>query len=438
MFNLRTSLLFAAIALTHVSAQAFHSIGFCTHLGQSKTDPTELIDWLSNSNFNTVRDEVYWRDVEPSPNQFKLTPRAAATLQTFRKLKAMGVDPLIIVGYGNTLYDGGSQPYTDEGREAFARYSGWLATNTAEFATKFEIWNEWNIGAGRKPFVRQGSASDYVKLVEKSAQAIRKANPKAEIIGGSIAEDLKSDWLKEAIDNGLLKHVDAVSIHLYNHSIPMHRGGAREMVERIRRVHDVLTQASPGKRVPIYVTETGWPTNIGQFGVPHADAATQSIEFLFEVQALDYVDGIWFYDFKNDGNNPANREDNFGLIDQNSTTKPAGCAIRDLTKKLKGAQLLFSGYQGKIRVMLYRTTSGEQLLGAWAPWIRPDKDDQSLDISGKNLNPSPVDLECFDGANQGKISKTADGLKIDQGYSPTVLLFPASSKIDLSRLGKAK
>ncbi|MGC4062622.1 MAG: hypothetical protein QM749_17970 [Aquabacterium sp.] len=405
-------------------------LGIGAHILKSDADNQTFLKWISQSAFKSVRQEVYWSDIEVAPQKMGPTDRAQRALQVIDAEYAAGIEPLLVLDYGNPLYDGGTQPYSDQGRQAFARYAEWMAQTTKGKVKQFEIWNEWNIGLGTRPRSRQGSAEDYVKLTKQASLAIHKANPGALVVGGALGDDFPDwAWLKQAIQYGLLNYVDGISIHLYNHSLPIYKGGAREMLDRIARVHDLIKKASPNKDIPIYITELGWPNNVGQFGVSLTDAATQASIFWMEVNALDYVKGVWFYVYKNPGRDISDREQNFGLFDADNNPKPIECALESLGKKLKGAKLVSTREQGASKVMLYRLTDGTQLLGTWTPWRQPNRLTQMLEFNGKHLDAKPLDLGCFTDTNSSKAAAQANSMKLEQGYSPSFYILPADSTL---------
>jgi hypothetical protein len=420
------------LTLAHLHAKAEVPLGIGTHFGQSSTNEQLLFKWMAESPFTSFRDEIYWGDVEQTAGQFQPSKRALRTLQTIDTASQSGIEPLIILDYGNKYYDEGSQPYSASGREGFARYADWVVRATNGKVKKFEIWNEWNIGAGKKPKVRHGDAGDYAKLVQSASAAIHKANPGAQVIGGSTTDDVPDGvWLQEAIQQGLLNYVDGISIHTYNHSFPLHKGGAREMLSRVSKVHEILTKAAPSRVIPIYITEIGWPNNIGKFGVSITDAATQATIYLLEVNALDYVKGVWFYEFHDHGRDKGEREDNFGLLDADDQPKPAECAIRTIGGLLKGAQLIEAANQGASRAMLYRLKDGSQLLGTWTYMTSAEPSTNTLAFKGSKLKLTPLDLGCFKAVNTSQISVNAAGLRIEQGYSPSLYLLPKDARLNL-------
>ena len=72
------------------------------------------------------------------------------TLEAFKRAKAEGMQPLLILSYGNRYYEGGTQPTTTEGHSLRQiRKAGWQKTTNA--VSLFEVWNKWNIGSEQSP-----------------------------------------------------------------------------------------------------------------------------------------------------------------------------------------------------------------------------------------------------------------------------------------------
>jgi len=235
-------------------------LGYGTHFAQGKIEYRQFTQHRTWSGVNSHRDEVYWGHSETSPGKFTPNENSRASIYAFKNEALQGLKPLVILSYGNKLYDNGTQPHTNEGRLAFSRYSQWIAKELSPFGVQhFEIWNEWNIGSGTKPRVRRGDARQYVKLVEKTYNAIKEVNSTATVIVGALGDDLPDwPWLRQAIEFGLLKHSDGLSVHLYNHSAKESRAGAPELIQRLYTL-DAILKRNGYKDYPIYVTEVGWP-----------------------------------------------------------------------------------------------------------------------------------------------------------------------------------
>ncbi len=82
-----------------------------------------------------------------------------------------GVRPLLILDYGNPIYDGGGQISSPEAIEAWSRYVRFVVAHFKGRVDQFEVWNEWNIGGGgtsaqrralrKSRGLREGAAGAY-------------------------------------------------------------------------------------------------------------------------------------------------------------------------------------------------------------------------------------------------------------------------------------
>lgn len=165
---------FCALIIAFVFNNGFaFELGVGTHFGQGCSYPTSTFECMKSAEMSSFRDEIYWDSVEhqtgvygPNKNELKfcryiLTPGGT------------GINPVLVLSYGNQLYDDGPQPYTAAGRSAFAAYADWLATQLKGKVVNFEIWNEWNSGFGTNSKIIFGNSVNYVKLARTSYNAIK-------------------------------------------------------------------------------------------------------------------------------------------------------------------------------------------------------------------------------------------------------------------------
>lgn len=304
-------------------------IGIGTHFAQKKTDANTLIDWSQYANITSFRDEIYWHDLETIEGKVLIQNKGAHALQNIKTAHKSGLHPLLILSYGNKFYDGGSQPVSKRAIDAFKKYAKLVDTETRSISPTIEIWNEWNIGAGTVPKVRFSSPDSYVALVKSTSEALRENGFKGTILGGAVGEDQPDwPWLREAIQMGLLNYVDGISIHLYNHSHSKNKRGAPEFIHRIKLLDESIRPHNHDKSFPIYVTEVGWPNHLGRHSVSQDEAAREAEALLNEAIKLPYLKGIWFYELMDGGDNPFEREHNFGILTRDGKEKPISCAIR--------------------------------------------------------------------------------------------------------------
>jgi hypothetical protein len=79
---------------------------------------------------------------------------------------------------------------------------------------------------------------------------------------------------------------------------------------------------------PIYVTEMGYPAYTGKGGVSAQVAAVDLARFVLLASTRPYVAGVWWYCLRDQGKDRANKEHNFGVLDNAFAPKPAGQALR--------------------------------------------------------------------------------------------------------------
>lgn len=393
------------------AASAPFPLGVATHFGQNRTDVSKFTDAMQRGGFNSIRDEVYWADVEKEAGTYALQGKAKLSFEMLRGFAQRGQAPMVVLSYGNALYDGGSQPYTDEGRQAFARYAAWVAQQMGPYPVFYEVWNEWNIGGGTRPSRRVGSPSDYVALLKATQTAIKAVNPKAVVVAGALGDDFGGwPWLQAALNAHMLDFADGLSVHLYNYLIPLNRGGGdQEFIDRLTNLKAKVANASKGRDIPIFVTEIGWPNHEGKGSVGRRDAATVAARLLTRIMSDKIIKGVWLYELFDGGNGGHDKENNFGLLDRNGTDKPVACAIRNLSKALQGASWVNTKTLApSVQSYTFKTNDGAYASVVWQDFdgpgkrnrdsyrirIKKDQAVQMLDCpaSGESAAPSEVDI----------------------------------------------
>lgn len=381
----------AVCALTTLgtAAAAPMEIGVGTHFGHNKANLTVTKDFLTASGIQSIRDDVSWGMSEDAKGVLAVRDGTIKLRQAIGQLPTM-TKPVYVFGYGNNLYDGGGLAKSPAALAAYARFVSTILPQMPYYSTAYvELWNEWNIGAGSKPFVRSGVAQDYTNLVLAAAPAVRKAAPKAKILVGSLAEDFP-DWTfaKSLIKQGALDAGDGLSVHVYNHC---GRAGSDEAIARLDTLRGYMVSAGKGSK-PIYVTEFGWPSNTGSCGIAEADGALYTLRFLMEASTREWIGGVWLYELLESGTDPADRESRFGVvrlvpgITNNTTaaitapsaipattlasaTKPMGCVMKSMTKLIAQRPLkVASG--GGLRAALF-SDGTRRVVGVWNATTTP-------------------------------------------------------------------
>lgn len=322
---MKSRLLLVVLGLGCAPLAAAFQFGVCVHLAMLRSDAATVTRLVEDGGFNSLRDDAFWSGVEKAPGVLEYPARYADSRQAMQSLAKRGDKSIVILAYGNKFYDGGGFPTSPEGIAAYARYAGFVAQTLRGSVQHFEVWNEWNSGFGSKPKARSGSAADYVNMLAPAVAAIRAANPEATIIGG-VTAGVDLVWLRALIAAGGLKHLDAISVHSY--TLFRYRVNPEGAIHSLDKVNALLKSAEPGRDIPVYVTEMGWPTNQGKHGVSERDAAKYLVRFTLLARSRPWIAGVWWYDLIDDGKSDSNAQHRFGLVRTDITPKPAFAAAR--------------------------------------------------------------------------------------------------------------
>ncbi len=290
-------------------------------------EPKDL-DMIADAGLKFIRMDLSWSGVERQKGvyDFERTGYDALTAACTRR----GIRILYILDYSNRLYEADRSVRTEQGRRAFAAFAEAAAKRYAGKAILWEIWNEPNI---RQFWLPQPSVDDYCKLVEETAPRLRKADPSGLVIAPATST-IPFGWLEDCFRLGLLKHLDAVSVHPYRPQPP------ETVIADYERLRRLIKQYAPeGKEIPVISGE--WGYSIVNWDNSRLSQLQQGRYLVREFMINLYQNipvSIW-YDWCDDGADPAEREHNFGTVTHELKPKPAYEAAKVLTSTLKGCRV---------------------------------------------------------------------------------------------------
>ena len=280
--------------------------------------PGEL-DRLGALGVRWIRMDMSWSDVERERGRYDF----AGYDQLVAGLTRQNLRALFILDYGNDLYGGGPAVLTDEGRAAFARFATIAAARYRGRGIIWEIWNEPNI---ERFWHAPPDPMAYARLVQAVVPAIRRVDPSAWIVGPAIA-GFSPDYFVALAQTGMLHQLDAVTVHPYR-AEPPESAQAEYLALRT-----YLDRVSPHRHIPILSSEWGYTTHESGLTLD-TQAAYLVRQWLFHL-TLDVNLSIW-YDWRNDGPDPADVEQNFGTVFNDFSPKPASRAAQTLNRTLGG------------------------------------------------------------------------------------------------------
>jgi hypothetical protein len=264
-------------------------LGVMTHFAQG-WDPA-LTGTIDAAGIRSVRDEIYWQDVEPHLGQFVFPVRYERYMA---ELRAKGISPLVELTFANRAYDGGMTPYTEDGFSAYARYGVEVLRHYGSQISAVEIWNEYN-GSFCKGPASHDRADTYARMARVAYRALKEERPDLVVAGGATA-GVPLPYLEHLFAQGALDSMDAVSVHPYRYD------SEPEGIETdIAALQGLIKRYGHGRPKAVWVTEIGWGTRAAAApGELAIDERTQA-SFLVRAYALlisTGVERIYWYLFR--------------------------------------------------------------------------------------------------------------------------------------------
>ena len=327
------------------------------------------LDMIAAAGFKFIRMDFGWEGIERQKGAYDWSAYDELTAN----LEKRGLRAIYILDYSNPLYEqvaatrdpitgkesrGLASPQQADSVAAFARWAAAAAVHFREHPVVWEVWNEPNIFFWKpKPDARQ-----YTALALATAKAVRQVNPQATIIGPASSE-FPWAFLESFLASGILEYLDGVSVHPYRDYRQAPETAAADYL-KLRALIERHAPTPAKRSLPIISGEWGYASH--RQGVsPETQAA-----FLVRQQMANLIAGIplsiW-YDWKNDGNDPGEREHNFGTVLPDLAPKPAYRAAQTLTREMSGASLrrLSAATNQNDYVLQNAGPSGPRTLAAW-------------------------------------------------------------------------
>jgi len=280
---------------------------------------------IREAGFGLIRMDLTWAAVEREKGKYNFNGYQRLTGALWQR----GMAPLYILDYSNPLYETSRSVLTAEGRQAFARFAVEAMKAIGPGHVLWEIWNEPNIEQFWK---EQPSAEAYVQLVEETAKAMHAHDPECTILAPATSQ-IPMDFLKDCFDRGMLRWIDVVSVHPYREKPP------ETALEEYRALRELMQNYEGGDTMPIVSGE--WGYSIHPYKRLPVDEHRQA-QFLVRQFLTNFMAGarlsIW-YDWHDDGPDPAEREHNFGIVRQDYTPKEAYQAAGVFMRELQGMEL---------------------------------------------------------------------------------------------------
>ena len=296
------------------------------HFTTNNGDANLKLQLSAQAGFSLWRASVPWVSVERSQGVYSMPAAVGEVLTTSESL---GMEPLIILAYGNDDLYGLPNPTNARWLNAYANYCRYIAQYFGDKVNYYEIWNEWNHATMGKTDPNRRAGRYYAMALAVASEAIKSVNPNAKIIGGAMAghgEDWMVDMLnydgnRDGVSDAMVA-MDGFSFHTYatDWSTCFYSFTEHNYAKDFQEVIDVLNRYGDASTKEIWMTETGWSTCIGPGVTEETQAAYMVQMYAWALANPNMVDRIFWYDLMNDRDaqtidwDPTAGEHNWGLI----------------------------------------------------------------------------------------------------------------------------
>ena len=283
----------------------------------------------------SIRFDADWSWVQPTgPKTFDW----AAMDQVVKSSRAAGMSvTLILDGCPHWAAVAGTSGAAYPQPASSAQYATWTAQVAARYAPlgvgNFEIWNEPNNAVFWQP---KPNPVAYTADLVAAYSAIKAADPSAVVVSGGLAPEATDgsnyspiDFLKSMYAHGAKGSFDALGYHPYSFpALPdtyQPWSAWSQMALTSTSIRSVMVSYGDSAK-SIWITEFGAPSG-GPDGVGQAAQATQLTQGIADAKKTSWIGALYMYSWQDDGTDPTNDEDWFGLLTARGSHKAAYSAV---------------------------------------------------------------------------------------------------------------
>jgi len=285
-----------------------------------------------------VRMDFPWSKMEPAgPGRYN----TGAWDNAVRAAASGGMQILGIIDYSPdwSRPTGTNQFYPPTNMADYAAFCSYVVNRYSSMGVHaWEIWNEENGSTFWQP---KPDPAVYTAMLAAAYQAIKRADPRAMVILGGMATFTDDGvnynartFLTRIYADGGRQYFDAVGFHPYVYpDMPGNADGNnwQQMFATTPSLRSIMTEnGDESKR--IWITEMGYPNFIGNPALTEQNQAI-TVQQAYRLQATySWAGPLFWYTYRDGGNDPANQEDWFGLVRYDGTQKPAYKTYRSIPR----------------------------------------------------------------------------------------------------------
>lgn len=302
-------------------------------LWMSDADLDRELDTLAATGVGWIRVDFDWPSAEPRQGTFNWDPIDRVVAEA----SARGIEVLAVPAYTPSWArpSGTSDKHPPTNFSHFASFVRQAASRyTSRGVDHWEIWNEPNI---RNFWAPLPNPEAYTRLLEQASTAIRNVNPSATILSGGVAPAADTadgsgvhplTFVRRMYAAGGRNSFDAIASHPYSYPALATGTESWNPFYRLPEMRQIMV-ANGDSAKKIWITEYGAPTGTGENAVSETRQARTITDAFAQLANWSWDGPLFVYSYRDVGTNPADREDNFGMVRRDFSPKPAWTAFRD-------------------------------------------------------------------------------------------------------------
>lgn len=283
------------------------------------TSDDQALDALEDAAFGWVRMDLQWSWVE---QQGSYDFGAFDALVTAAQQRGMRTHFILDYGHPDHQSAEGYPPLTPEQIDAFGSYAQAAAAHFAGQGVQFEVWNEANLAHFWPP---APDVTQYAPLAQEAIARVHAGDPDA-LVSTTGTAGIDLTFIRDCIALGCADDADAIAVH------PYRQGGPETAAEEILLLRELIASEVPSNP-PVWNSEWGYSSSWygnGHEAEPRHRQAVLAVREVLTSWALGLPLAV-YYDVRDDGVDPAEKEHNFGLLANDYADKPAMVALRTLS-----------------------------------------------------------------------------------------------------------
>jgi polysaccharide biosynthesis protein PslG len=309
--------------------------GVSTHLPKISTELIhQEIDLLISAGVSSVRIGFLWSDIEPEAGKY-VWGKLDLIVKLFNE-----ADIEILGTLART------PPWANGGKECglfcfhtpvdLNQYNSFVAQTVLRFKDKVKYWEIWNEPNSNNFWYPKADIAKYAEMLKKAYTAAKEVNPECIVMNGGIMccreYRVNFEYMEQFFRHDCSEFTDVINIHPYSGPNPP-ECDFHETIDRLTIM--MHAYGCPDKK--IWLTELGTPQH-RRFAPSEEEQASHVLRHYLCTIERPEIERVFWYDFRNDGNDVECFEHNFGLVNNDYSLKKAFRTYSAMTHKLAGCR----------------------------------------------------------------------------------------------------